>query len=376
MAVPDEEVGEAHRAGSGDVSYLEFFHGRYEKLMPRKRPVEEVALERYGNIDEYNEALEERRVLDERDSRRLSRRGTSNSDVGGPSTPSTAGMRTPGGEASTRRYMFTNTSEDLSRPGSRAGFRRPGEAGGGAEGLSTPTTAGAGRVDQLRRNGSTAQIPKVSTPIPSVFTPQAALQRSGSGYPFDLPAGQALEPDRPALTLEQLNRLQAKVLRAKLMEDDNAAELEEEYEYERLRYEGTQGGGDAGGERGIRRMEGGKEVQTEVLPTLDGAGRLYDVGSGGGGVEEAEERRPGNRRKKVEKVSPCSLRCSKAGRGELIFSLKHETSKATSSDIMQTTMIRPSASWFGKNASALGRPSRRVWMRPWRARSLGTQNIR
>jgi hypothetical protein len=58
------------------------------------------------------------------------------------------------------------------------------------------------------------------------------------------------------------------------------------------------------------------EVQTEVLPTLDGAGRLYDVGSGGGaGDEEAEERRPGNRRKKVEKVSYClQLRTATIGR--------------------------------------------------------------
>lgn len=293
----------------------------------RGRPVEEVALERYGTLDEFNEAVEERRVLDERDSRRLSRRGTSDapSGGGGPSTPSTPGMRTPGGEASARRYMFSSGGgDDFSRPGSRAGFRRPGEA----DGMSTPTAAagggggggagGGGRVDHLRRsesnfrgNSSTAEN-KVSTPIPSVFTPQAALQRQSSGYPFDLPAASSIDMSKPALSLADLNRLQAKVLRAKLSDDEKAAEMEEEYEYERLRYEAAQDGqgaweGVGGGQLGRIRTEkgkGGKDVvvETQVLPTLDGSGRLYDVGIGAAGQEAMDERRPGNRRKKEQKV--------------------------------------------------------------------------
>lgn len=260
----------------------------------RNRPVEEVALERYGNIEEYNEAMEERRILDDRDSRRLSRRGTSDTPGGGPSTPSTSGMRTPGGDPPSRRYMFSGGGGDeLSRPSSRAGFRRPGEQD---QGTSTPTAVPGNRIDQLRRNQpSTHSVPKVSTPIPSVFTPQSTLQRQSSGYPFDLPESAQMDMSKPCLTLGELNKLQAKVLRAKLMDEEGAGEVEEEYEYERLRYEASQAPPPS-----ERRKEGGKEIQTEVLPTLNGSGRLYDVGLGGGG--ESEERKPGNRRKKEQKV--------------------------------------------------------------------------
>lgn len=244
-------------------------------------------------MDEYLEAVEERRVLDERDSRRLSRRGTSDTPVA--SAPSTPGMRTPGDG---RRYMFTPNGEDFSRPGSRAGFRRPGEAD------DTPV---GGRLDQLRRTESTRpRGEKISTPIPSVFTPQ--LQRSSSGYPFP-----ADFTSTPPLSLADLNRLQAKVLRAKLTDAPDVDQLEEEYEFERMRYEAGSGAdagmyGTGNGEIG-RRTEGeGKgerEVVTQILPTLDGSGRLYDVGLGGEGGEERKG--PGNKRKKVEKVSEVSV---------------------------------------------------------------------
>jgi hypothetical protein len=80
--------------------------------------------------------------------------------------------------------------------------------------------------------------------------------------------------------------LQAKVLRAKLMGSADADRLEQEYETESRKASG--GGG-----------EGSASVRTkvEVLPTLDGQGRLYDVGHG----KEDDAVLPGNRKKK-EKV--------------------------------------------------------------------------
>jgi len=75
-----------------------------------------------------------------------------------------------------------------------------------------------------------------------------------------------------------LNRLEAKVLRAKLM---NAPELEE-YEAELRRAKGE---------------EGGVRTRVEVLPTLNVTGQMYDVGHG----KDDAEKGPGNRRKK-EKV--------------------------------------------------------------------------
>lgn len=79
------------------------------------------------------------------------------------------------------------------------------------------------------------------------------------------------------------------------MELDGADALEAEYdiEMERARQATASGAPSTG-----RRSGGdGKEVQVEMMPTLDGLGRLYDVGKG-----EAEEKvLPGNRKKK-EKV--------------------------------------------------------------------------
>nr|XP_019014591.1 cell cycle control protein cwf19 [Kwoniella pini CBS 10737]OCF53372.1 cell cycle control protein cwf19 [Kwoniella pini CBS 10737] len=265
----------------------------YEQAEEQGRDIEDVAMERYGNLDEFNEAVEERRVLDARESRRKSRRGPGGSD--GFSTPGggSSGFRTP--DTSGRRFMFTNPAggEEFgsSRPSSRGGFRRPGEEG---DSFVTPS----GRVDELRRRESdnsrtpkertigftshTTGAPKVSTPIPNSTS------------------------SRPPLTTEQLNKLQAKVIRAKLMDEPNAVSLEEEYESERIRSEQAAQGGlwegttDSNGLQGQfgRTDERGNRVETQVLPTLDGRGRLYDVGLG---QADDLESRPGNKRKKVEK---------------------------------------------------------------------------
>ncbi|WWD16329.1 hypothetical protein CI109_100755 [Kwoniella shandongensis] len=293
----------------------------YEQAEEQGREVEDVALERYGSLEDFNEALEERRVLDERDARRKQRRGGGGSD--GFSTPGDAssGMRTPdtGGG---RRFMFANpaTGDDIlgggSRPNSRAGFKRPGEE----KEFQTPSGGGTGRVDELRRresgtpasaNKSSGVVPpKISTPIPSVFTP-TTLTRSGSGYPFNAPAdNQNSDPtsSKPPMSLEQLNKFQARVIRAKLMDDPQATSLEAEYEAERSRAEKARSGdGSAGmwegsgeglqGQLG-RTDEKGNRVEVQVLPTLDGRGRLYDVGTGGGDDVDVT---PGNKRKKPEK---------------------------------------------------------------------------
>ena len=278
-------------------------------------------MERYGSLDDFNEALEERRFLDEREQRRQSRRGPYSDRTGGTASPNSAGMRTPDNVG--RRFMFSGNAEDgSSRPSSRASFRRPGETDDNAQ---TPGGGGS-RLGQLRRSESgtpqmtSSSLPgsagsgKVSTPIPSVFTPQN-LSRKGSGYP--LPgenAGQATT-STPPMSTEALNKLQAKVLRAKLMDDPDAVYLEEEYEKQRAIAEN--GGGDQGGaglwegasggmqgQMGREVDENGTRVEVQVLPTLDGRGQLYDVGTG---KQDEEIRGGGNRRKKTEKVSHCSL---------------------------------------------------------------------
>ncbi len=253
----------------------------YEQAEEQGKAVEDIALERYVSMEEFREAVEERRVLDEREAKRKARRG--GSDTG---YSSSSGVRTPDARGGTpaRRFIFN----DESRPSSRQGFRRPGD-----ERDSTPS----GRVDALRREGGGAKptgqfgTPAGATPIPSVFTPQA-LTRGPSGE--DVP--RSSHDGQPVMTIEQLNRLQAKVLRAKLTEDPDAEALEEQYDRERARFDDSNVS--AGPSGALRTDEKGNTVEVAVLPTLDGQGKLYDVGLG-----KEDETPHGKRRKKEPKVS-------------------------------------------------------------------------
>ncbi|KAF7299218.1 Complexed with Cdc5 protein cwf19 [Mycena indigotica] len=222
----------------------------YETAEEEGLSIEQVAVDRFGSLEAFEEAKEERRILDEREEKRSGRR---DADRGRPE-----------GE---RRFMFNdvNASGGSSRSSS---FRRPGGPSGGS-GPSTPaaTAPTNRRLDALRLpSAASSPLAQARTPIPSVMTPSAGTSKS-----------RALSPS-------SLNRLQAKVIRAKLMGAPDADALEREYEAEARK---ANGGGD----------EGGVRTRVEVLPTLDGHGRLYDVGHGA----EDDRVRPGNRRKKEEK---------------------------------------------------------------------------
>lgn len=253
----------------------------YELAESSGRPIEEVALERYGSMEDFQEAAEEKRVLDERKAGRGDRGPRSNAS--GTSTPGGSGgggLNNSTGE----RYMFTSdaAAQSGSRPGSRAGFRRPGEepsgalTPGGAGEVFTPGGGGS-RVDTLRRGSSFPSSSGGSSPIPSVLPPPR--------YP--LPTN-----SKPPLSPSSLNKMQAAVLKAKLMGSDGADNLEAEYEAELQR---SREAPVAVGSTGIDKT--GKETRVELIPTLDGQGRLYDIGAG----KEEPKILPGNRRKK-EKV--------------------------------------------------------------------------
>lgn len=331
----------------------------------RGRPVEEIALERYGSMDDFNEALAERRFLDEKDQRRQSRRGlNSNTD-----SPSTSGMRTP--DAGPRKFMFTSEEGFGSRPSSRAGFRRPGEE---REPVSTP---GVGRVEDLKRKelGTPSSAPrvappnKVATPIPSVFTPQN-LRRNDSGYPFPTEDSTS-DPtsSKPPMSTEELNQLQAKVLRARLSDEPEADQLEDEYDREVARTkQAMEGGTWAGSGEGAQGQMGrevdaqGRRVEVQVLPTLDGRGRLYDVGTG---KQDEEVQRPGNRRKKQEKVSLISIVSAYSSARAEFISSNPMTGRATC--YATTRMMTKSllASWSGRKNSVPARRIRRTWTQKW-----------
>ncbi len=243
----------------------------YETVEEENRSIEEVAIERFGSFEAFEEAKEERRILDERAGKKADRdRGRAEIGERGRGGE----RRTEIGSGGEKRLMFTDI--DGSGGSSRSSsFRRPGALAGDSAPV-TPSPPGEKvpvnrRLDSLRLP-SQASSPLVQshTPIPAVMTPQPVA--SGS-------QGRALSPS-------SLNKLQAKVLRAKLMGAPNAEELEKEYDEEVRK---VQGGGDS--ENGVR-------TRVEVLPTLDMRGRLYDVGHG----KQDDKPSQGNRRKKEEKV--------------------------------------------------------------------------
>ena len=145
-------------------------------------------------------------------------------------------------------------------------FRRP--AGSGPSTPSAgPSTLNRPKYDSMRISTS-GQSTSAHTPVPSVLTPQTLPSTS-----------------KRAMSPSSLNKLQAKVLRAKLMGAPDADALEREYDEEMAVANGD--------------VREGVRTRVEVLPTVDGQGRLYDVGQG----KNDGEPLPGNRKKK-EKVYP------------------------------------------------------------------------
>ena len=232
----------------------------YEAAEEEGLPVEEVGADRFGSLQAFEEAREERRILDEREGRRGDRGRGRETD-----------KRNHFSKDGEKRLMFTDVggSGGSSRSSS---FRRPG--GIPESNPSTPSPPSGTvrapankRLDSLRLPSQAGSpLAQSHTPIPSVMTPLAA---SGS-------RSRALSPS-------SLNKLQAKVLRAKLMGMPDAEKLEQEYETEARKVHGA--------------VEGDVRTKVEVLPTLDARGRMYDVGHG----KDDGQIEAGNRKKK-EKV--------------------------------------------------------------------------
>lgn len=288
----------------------------YETAEEEGKPVEEIALDRFGSLEAFEEAKAERRILDERAGRRSE-------------TPTNFKGKGRDGEHE-KRFMFTDVVQSGASSRSST-FRRP-DVGGSIP--STPSPAGGPprqRYDSLRlpsQAGKDSPAAMSRTPIPTVMTPQGLPNKS-----------RALSPS-------SLNKLQAKALRAKLRGAPDAASLEKEYEEELRR---SSGGGDG-------EDQGRTRTQVEVLPTLDAQGRLYDVGQG----KDDGKILPGNRKKK-EKVSVprhnfqwFSHSCTRS---------RHEILRLESlSGIMQTTTPQHLGRCYARSGSVLEWQIKRTWM--------------
>ncbi|KAI0720519.1 CwfJ C-terminus 1-domain-containing protein-like protein [Cerioporus squamosus] len=232
----------------------------YETAEEEGKSVEEAAIDRFGTLEAFEEAKEERRILDEREGKRSSR----GREQKGKGTASSEGER---------RLMFTDLSTPSGGTSRSSSFRRPDleRSGPSTPGLSE---APPRRLEPSRLGQTTGTaLAQARTPVPSTMTP--SLSTTGK---------------KRALSPSSLNKLQAKVLRARLTNAPNAAELEQEYEQELKRANGEDGSDD-----NVR-------TKVEMLPTLDIHGRLYDVGTGKGDGPLP----PGNRKPKdkVEQRDP------------------------------------------------------------------------
>ena len=236
----------------------------YETAEEDGRPVDEVGVERFGSLQAFEEAKEERRILDEREGNIKEKR---NAQYDRPIHV---------GKNIEKKLMFTDVGSNSSSRSSS--FRRPGGTPNSAP--MTPSAPERSsrppankRLDSLRLSSNVSSpLAESRTPIPSVMTPSLA---SGS-----MPR---------ALSPSSLNRLQAKVIRAKLLNSLDAEKLEREYEAEARRAYGDE--------------EGMVRKKLEVMPTLDARGRMYDVGPGGD--ERDNKNLPVNKRKKEKVHSIC-----------------------------------------------------------------------
>ncbi|POW14739.1 hypothetical protein PSTT_02615 [Puccinia striiformis] len=214
----------------------------YDTAKDENRSIEEVALERYGTLEAWEQANEERRIVEDR------------------RHPS-SGRSTPRQDHSLstyeRRYMFTNNHQheggncSTSRPNSRAGFRKPNSA------LNTPESGRLGnnkRVDEIRANPSSSSA--------STSNPVSPSPSGGQSTPI------------PSVINPLTNRASLTAMNNKLYQD---ALLESQ---KILDHQPT----------------------VQLIPSLDARGRMYDIGAGIDDEDpQSSSSKPGNKRKKEAK---------------------------------------------------------------------------
>ncbi|KAF9374292.1 hypothetical protein CPB97_012178 [Podila verticillata] len=187
-----------------------------ETAAEERVPPEVIGLERYGSIEKYQEALAERKELDRRMSKRNDRRGDRRDDRRDDRKDRESQLR------GSDRRRDSNDSDSDRRPSSRTG--RLSQFSSAA---SSPFQRPMDEQERLEKELARRKIEKERegeqekryTPIPSPFATQVSS-----------PMPNHSAPDMTVLTQDQLNKLKAKALRAKMLDLPDAADLEKEYE--------------------------------------------------------------------------------------------------------------------------------------------------
>ncbi|OZJ04866.1 hypothetical protein BZG36_02602 [Bifiguratus adelaidae] len=233
-----------------------------EQAREEGRSVEEVGRERYGSLEKLQEALDERAELDRRRERR--------------DGPRDDGRRRP-------RMMFTEAG------GSRDSFKRPDDSRQSRHRDSD--TDEFGRTKRPRTEASSSEsVASYSDHLQPVSNP--SKQPSVHIIHPDESLRTTAPPPSNVLSRNELNKLNAKIVKARLMDAPNLAELEAQYEAEKQKHDKAVAAGidpDGHGTHGPS-----NEV---IIPTIDSEGKLQDFALGMPGTASAPLR-PGQRKKK------------------------------------------------------------------------------
>ncbi|KAJ3186947.1 hypothetical protein HDU85_006984 [Gaertneriomyces sp. JEL0708] len=181
------------------------------------RPVEVVAIERYGSLEEFREAQAERAYLDDRKST-VKRKDEFGRDIPyRPSARKSGSFHKPGETPSSVRSNSSRATTPMTPRNESPSVR-----------------AAAGRL-----------LPTISTPpVTSPMTPAQPL---------------------PTVSTDDLNKLYSKVLKAKLMNAADAAHLEAEYEKQKAIH--------------ATQSQSGGAPASVLLNRINSRGRLQDIGS-------------------------------------------------------------------------------------------------
>ncbi|KAJ3095993.1 hypothetical protein HDU97_006321 [Phlyctochytrium planicorne] len=221
----------------------------YEIAEEESRPIEDVALERYGTLEAFQEAVEEREWLDSQKSRAGS------------------GSRKGRDSRGTHLEHFYSKKE-FKKPQARdATVDEFGRSRQPVKEVSKSESSQAAPKESESSSSRNLSIPKAS--IPSAASHSAPLL---SASPIDVPA-----------VRDELNRIQAKFLKAKIMGLPEDASLASRFkDLERQVQEAA-----------TAPQHESHEESVVVIPSIDSRGRLQDTGHA-----NPSKLLPGNRKKR------------------------------------------------------------------------------
>ncbi|KAL1924358.1 uncharacterized protein VTP21DRAFT_7393 [Calcarisporiella thermophila] len=254
-----------------------------EQAKEEGRSVEEVGLERYGSLERLQEALAEKEELDRRKSSR-NKKSSPRLDLSSSSSRST-----------TVYTDFNKPRESFKRPPERSRNEYVATSRAPASPSSSPFTPHPPKRYRSRSPSPSPARAAMGAPLPSPAPYTATFSAAElAQHPMMSPtipkrpempriisheAASTISPTQPSqervLSLDEMNKLQSRILKAKLIGDmEKVEELEKEYEMEKKRMEEKEAPSSSK-----------SKSQVSVIPTLDSQGRIHEFALSSGSSE-------------------------------------------------------------------------------------------